>query len=351
MTIFAKNQLPFKMKKEYQWLILLAGVLLLVVSNAINFGPENEMSWQQKISYLLILTVVIAVQFFSVFAIGKWMQHRMPGLPFTYKRIIRSFAISIPLLAVLMTLSDLFLQYYSDNPVYAFGWKTLLLNLTQSAVTALYILGLSEAFYHYDQLNYAEKEKDELLRINLMAQYDSLKQQVSPHFLFNSLNSLSSLISIDPAQAEKFVEEMSEVYRYLLQSNQDELTTLGRELDFIKSYVHLLKTRFGEGLQVEIDVAEGLQQCHIPPLTLQLLVENAVKHNETSTTSPLYLRIFSQGNDRLAVVNNLQRRTITLPSAKVGLANVIARYRLLSYPYVEIRETETEFTVLLPLIR
>lgn len=338
------------MKKEYQWLILLAGVLLLVVSNAINFGPEDEMSRQQKFSYLLILGSSIAVQFFSVFAVAKWMQRRMPGLPFTYKRIIRSFAISIPLLATLMTLSDLFLQYYSSNPVYSFGWKTLLLNLTQSAVTALYILGLSEAFYHYYQLNHAEKEKDELLRINLMAQYDSLKQQVNPHFLFNSLNSLSSLISINPAQAEKFVEEMSGVYRYLLQNNQDELTTLGRELDFIKSYLHLLKTRFGEGFQVDIDVAEGARQYLIPPLTLQLLVENAVKHNETSTVSPLRLRIFTEGSDRLAVVNNLQKRKITLPSVKVGLANIVARYRLLNHPYVEIRETETEFKVLLPLI-
>lgn len=339
------------MKKKYQWLILLAGVLLLIVSNTINFGTDEEMSLSRKTAYLWVLALGIATQFFTVLYIGQRMQRRMPGLRHTLKRIIRSFLIGVPVLAVLMTLTDVGLENFSSHPVYQFGWKTLLLNLTQSSVTAIYILGLTEAFYYYDQLSRSEKAREELLRINLHAQYDSLKQQVNPHFLFNSLNTLSSLIAIDPAKAEKFVEEMSQVYRYLLQSNQDELTLLGRELEFIKSYLHLLKTRFGEGFQVDIQVEEPALQCLIPPLTLQLLVENAVKHNEVSTANPLRLRISTQGPDRLAVVNNLQRRTITIQSGKVGLANIMARYRLLNHPYVEVRETEEAFTVILPLIK
>lgn len=338
------------MKKEYQVLILLTGVLLLVVSNAINYGSEEDMSIRQKTVYLVLLAMGIAIHFFSVFAIGQWMQRRLPGLSLTLPRVIRSLALGIPALTVLMTLTDFGLHHFSSHPVYQFTWEIILVNFTQSTVTAIFILGLTEAFYHYDQLYRSEKEREELMRIHLHTQYAGLKQQVNPHFLFNSLNSLSSLITIDPPKAEKFVEEMSQVYRYLLQSNQEELTTLGRELDFIQSYLHLLKTRYGEGFQARIEVTEEARRRYIPPLTLQLLVENAVKHNETSSSCPLRLLISCSDGERLVVSNNLQRRRITVPSEKVGLANIIARYRLLNHPYVEVRESEREFSVILPLI-
>jgi len=338
------------MKKKYQWMVLLAGILLLMVSNAINYSSSDQMDLQQLLGYLLLLGLGIGLQFAAVLAIGQWKQRQVPGLTLAFRRILQAFMVSVPTLTVLMTLTDFGLSQFSINPVYDFNWKIALLNLTQSAVTSIFILGLSEAFYYNELLRKSEKEKEELLLINLHAQYDSLKQQVSPHFLFNSLNSLSSLINIDPKKADKFVEEMSQVYRYLLQSNQQGLTTLRRELDFITSYLHLLKTRFGDGLQVDVAVDEAAQQLMIAPLTLQLLVENAVKHNEVSTAHPLMLRIFTQGHDRLVVSNNLQRRSITVPSEKVGLANIIARYRLLNHPYVEVRETEYEFSVLLPLI-
>ncbi len=354
--IFAWRMLPLKarsryaMKKKYQVLILLAGVLLLVVSNAINFGSENEMTWAQKSTYLALLAAGIATHFFTIYGIGRWMQRQRPGLSSTLTRIGWSFAIGVPILTVLMTLTDFGLRQYSEHEVYLFTWENVLLNLTQSAVTTLYILGLTEAFYHYEQLYRSEKEREELLRINFHAQYAGLKQQVNPHFLFNSLSSLVSLISIDPAKAERFVEELSQVYRYLLQSNQEELATLNQELDFIQSYLHLLQTRYGEGFQAHIDVPEAARQRLIPPLTLQLLVENAVKHNEISVSRPLRLSICCPEEERLAVTNNLQRRRAALPSERIGLANIIARYRLLNYPYVEVREAEGEFAVFLPLI-
>lgn len=339
------------MRKKQQWLILLAGVLLLVVSNAINFSSQDDMSLPQRLLYLALLGMSIGVQFASVLGIGQWMQRQLPGRSQTFQRILRAFVVAVPLMALLMTLSDFGFRIFSENPVYDFGWKTLVLNLTQSAVTTIFILGLTEAFYQNEQLHRSEKEREELQRFHLHAQYDSLKQQLSPHFLFNSLNSLSSLIAIDPPRAEKFVEELSQVYRYLLQSNQNELTTLRRELDFIQSYLHLLQTRFGEGLLVTMEVSEEAKRCLIPPLTLQLLVENAVKHNEASAAHPLRLSIASQNDERLLVSNNLQRRSITVPSEKVGLANIIARYRLLNHPYVEVREMEGEFGVVLPLIK
>jgi two-component system, LytTR family, sensor kinase len=339
------------MKNKQQWLILLAGVLLLVTSNALTVGFEEKLDFASLLKYLAVLAVGIGSQFSSAMLIGQWMQRRLPGLGFTLRRIFQSFLISMPILALLMTLMDIVFRLFSENPVYDFHWKVLLVNVLQSSVNTIFILGLTESFYQNEQLRRSEKEKEELQRINLHAQYDSLKQQVNPHFLFNSLNSLSSLITIDPPKAEKFVEELSQVYRYLLQSNEDELTTLGKELGFIKSYLHLLQTRFGGGLQTSIEVGEAAKQCLIPPLTLQLLVENVVKHNEVSLANPLQLCIAAEGTERLRVSNKLQRRSITVPSAQVGLANIIARYRLLDHPYVEVKETEGEFVVVLPLIR
>lgn len=219
----------------------------------------------------------------------------------------------------------------------------------QSCAIVIFVTGISEAVHQYEQLLQLAHEKEELMRLNLMAQYDSLKQQVNPHFLFNSLNSLSSLISVNPPQAEKFVEEMSGVYRYLLQSSREELTSLGAELDFLHSYLHLLKTRFGNALQVAVEVPAQWLNHRIPPLTLQLLVENAVKHNIVSATQPLLLNI-SVENDRLRVSNNLQPKVLNLPSEKVGLANIMARYRLLHQPEVVVENLDQQFVVWLPLI-
>ena len=139
------------------------------------------------------------------------------------------------------------------------------------------------------------------------------------------------------------------MYRYLLQSSREELTTLGAEHDFLRSYLHLLKTRFGNALQANIEVPVQWLNHRIPPLTLQLLVENAVKHNIVSSSQPLHLNITVE-NDRLRVSNNLQPKVLNLPSEKVGLANIMARYRLLHQPEVVVENTGSQFVVQLPLI-
>ena len=186
--------------------------------------------------------------------------------------------------------------------------------------------------------------------MHLEAQFAGLKQQVNPHFLFNSLNSLSSLIRIDPVKAEHFVEEMSQVYRYLLQSNQDELITLEKEMDFINSYLHLLQTRFGNGLVLHIELPEAYHSSLLPPLTLQLLIENAVKHNEVSTENPLYIWISIHEGNSIEVKNNLQKKQLWVPSEKIGLTNIMTKYQLLGAGEVVVLDGEDFFIVRLPLI-
>ncbi|WP_324677080.1 sensor histidine kinase [Hymenobacter sp. GOD-10R] len=183
------------------------------------------------------------------------------------------------------------------------------------------------------------------------AQMKALQSQVNPHFLFNSLNTLSSLIDENPPQAITYVDELSSVYRYLLRASDRELTPLSVELSFIQSYFHLLKTRYDSSICPEIDVAEEHTNALVPPLTLQLLVENAVKHNRALPEEPLTIRIRTTAMGQLAVENNIQRRNVRVESNGVGLANIADKYCLLNQPAPLIEEVEGWFRVTLPLLK
>lgn len=206
-----------------------------------------------------------------------------------------------------------------------------------------------EGSYGLQAWQQAYEQNERLKKNKLQSQLDSLKNQINPHFLFNSLNSLSMLIHENPRQAESFVDEISNVYRYLLRSSDQELTTLGRELQFISSYFQLLKTRYGAGIDLRISVEDWQQDLRMPSLTLQLLVENAVKHNIILPEQPLVVWIETQGQV-LVVRNNLQRKNIAAYSSKVGLANIAAKYQLLSGHSIDMHEEEGFFTVRLPLL-
>ncbi|GAB3559188.1 sensor histidine kinase [Spirosoma fluminis] len=182
------------------------------------------------------------------------------------------------------------------------------------------------------------------------AQMQALQSQINPHFLFNSLNTLSSLIDESPNQASSFVDELSSVYRYLLRSNENDLTTLGVELNFIRSYFHLLRTRFGNSITLEIDVADQYVESLLPPLTLQLLVENAVKHNIVMARQPLRIRIRTNPEEQLIIDNTLQRKRLKVESNGVGLSNIATKYRLLNQPEPLIEERENWFSVTLPIL-
>ena len=181
-------------------------------------------------------------------------------------------------------------------------------------------------------------------------QMRALQSQINPHFLFNGLNTLSSLIDESPRQAGEFVDEFSNVYRYLLRSNENELTTLSVELRFILSYFHLLKTRFGQGIALEVAVDNDQQEALLPPLTLQLLVENAVKHNVVLARQPLTIRIRTTQHKQLIVENTLHRKKLRVDSNGVGLSNIAVKYRLLNQAAPLIEEEEGWFRVTLPLL-
>jgi PAS domain S-box-containing protein len=189
-----------------------------------------------------------------------------------------------------------------------------------------------------------------LQKENLQSQFDVLKQQVNPHFLFNSLNVLASLIKLEPDLAEKFSEQLSKVYRYVLENKDNELVDLNTELNFLDAYIFLLNIRFVDKLIVKINIPNSRRGDQIIPLAMQLLIENAIKHNVMSKSEPLVIDIFIDSTNYINVINNLQERPSQLVSTGVGLKNIQNRYRLLNNTEPTFRKTKTHFIARVPLV-
>ncbi|QIP17966.1 histidine kinase [Spirosoma aureum] len=218
------------------------------------------------------------------------------------------------------------------------------------------VMAMLSAFYlaanrrAYSRLEDVQVRAERLEKENIQAQFAALKSQVNPHFLFNSLSILSSLVHADADLSEKFIDQLSRAYRYILEQKDNERVLLKTELEFIQAYRFLLNIRFENKFDVVINVPESDQTRYsIAPLTLQLLVENAVKHNRMSSREPLHVHIQLEG-DCLLIQNNLQPRPQSETSTGVGLQNIITRYALLTEQPVWVGENEGTFIVKIPLL-
>jgi PAS domain S-box-containing protein len=200
-----------------------------------------------------------------------------------------------------------------------------------------------------DNLTVARTQLIRLQKENLQSQFEVLRQQVNPHFLFNSLNVLTSLIKLEPDLAEKFTEHLSKVYRYVLENKDNELVDLKTELDFLDAYLFLLNIRFMDKILVNINIESDKTDFLILPLALQLLIENAIKHNSMSKKAPLRINLFIDRNNFLNVENNVQERESYLASTGVGLKNIEHRYKLLEMEAPEFIKTQTSFIARIPL--
>lgn len=187
-----------------------------------------------------------------------------------------------------------------------------------------------------------EKEKTQV-------QFDNLKNQLNPHFLFNALTSLNSLITENQQLASQFLQHMSKVYRYVLQNKEKNLVNLQTELDFIKNYVFLAETRFGGALKIKFEISNQAHEQAIVPVTLQILIENAIKHNIVEHERPLSIDVFTSG-DYLVISNNLQKRKTVETSNKLGLENLKSLYKFLTERPVIVEELQDRFNVKIPLI-
>lgn len=194
-----------------------------------------------------------------------------------------------------------------------------------------------------------EVVQQKLIANSANAQFESLKNQLDPHFLFNSLNVLSALIDENPDQAQKFTSSMSKIYRYVLEQKDKELVTVLDEIEFAKTYCNLLKTRFEDSVDFEFDVLKEDEQKLVVPLSLQLLLENCIKHNFATSSKPLIIKVYSEGT-YLSVKNNLQKREQLKESAGIGLSNIVQRYSLLTDQNVFVEESPQDFKVKIPVL-
>ena len=219
-----------------------------------------------------------------------------------------------------------------------------------TSILAVCISGIFYAFFYYKHRQETKVKEQKIIAGTASAQFDALKNQLDPHFLFNSLNVLTSLIEEDPEQAQRFTTALSKVYRYVLEQKNKELVPVDEEFAFARTYVRLLKMRFEEGIHFEIPEQSTDPDAKIVPLSLQLLLENAVKHNVVTPERPLHIKV-TEEDGCIVVTNNLQEKKGIIRSSGVGLQNILQRYSLLSERQVQVEKDKSTFRVAIPILR
>lgn len=344
------NRTPQKLNDKWFRFI---GVPVIGLMGHIIFFNRNE-TGSERFGFLTIYLLSIAE------TIVLWEMNRavvlhyrkaFSGLEQTTKRIIYTLIVCTVLTIVLRIL-NIFIYDKSLLWGYRFPLEAYLHSVFVAILFVVIIAGIYEAVYYFTMWKNTAVEAEVLRAENLQTELDLLKVQLNPHFLFNTFGSLSSLIDEDPARAKIFLEQMSVVYRYILQSHDKPLITLKEELEFISSYARLLKTRFENGLQLEFKITRTeYYDYSLPVLTIQLLVENAVKHNIIIPDKPLVVTVYTDDGANLIVENNLQKKMNVRFSNKKGLLNIITKYKILANQDVKIEETGGYFRVSVPLIK
>lgn len=241
-----------------------------------------------------------------------------------------------------------FITFLDDGKFKALSFSQIInYNFPAVVVTIIITLFLTARSFLFSWRDLAV-EHEQLKAESMASRFASLKAQVNPHFLFNSLNVLSGLVYRDADLSAQFIKKLSEVYRYVLDRQEDELVPIGEELEFVDSIIFLQRIRFGEHLHLTTEVPEG-GTFFVAPMALQMLIENAIKHNTISAAQPLHIRIFVAG-DYLVVRNNLQVKSTLSESLGIGLENIKKRYRFLSNKPVLIEQEAGQFSAKLPLI-
>ncbi|WP_420602202.1 2TM domain-containing protein [Flagellimonas sp.] len=279
-----------------------------------------------------------------------WMNIKYPWEKKPQKRLwfgaIGSFLLTIITFGILRYIIHF---YYTGQSFFEFFSKekpdSYIIAIVITVIASLF----THAFYFYRALQKKEVKKQKIIAGTASARFDALKNQLDPHFLFNSLNVLTSLIEEDPNQAQKFTTSLSKVYRYVLEQKNKDLVTVDEELSFAQTYVRLLKMRFEDSIVFEVPEKCSNPEAKIVPLSLQLLLENAVKHNVVTTSKPLRIEV-SEHNGMLVVSNNLQEKQVVKRSSGVGLQNIKQRYNILTDREVIIDKTISNFSVSLPML-
>jgi len=361
-----KNSTEQSLFTRHYRLIVIPAVFVLYLFSHFLLNPydpewyttiDSDGLWQSVIMILMYCTLISEISLRLSNVLNRWLPWNKYA---AWRVIVQLFLLIILIFIVYCLLNIAYLVWLPFEPGEILDleakidiWQSLLISIN----TGIFISVIHTGYFliknwKTSMMDAAELKlkAEQLERIASQAELETLKMQLDPHFLFNNFSTLSELVVEDQEVAVKFIDHLALVYRYMLSNVRKNTISLREEISFVNSYFYLIKERMGGKVNLIIDIEESVQQMHcVAPIALQLLVENAVKHNTASKDKPLC--IYIEVREQYVVVrNNLQKLVVELPSSKVGLTNIVDRYRLLSKLDVQIEKKEEEFIVKLPLI-
>lgn len=343
-----KLELPRYTTKDYVVMPLVVLPFTFAINGAA-FGVRYFGSFKFFALATLVTGLCFSLYFIVCGGVAVLMKNRFPSEEQVSKRMafmIFSFLImsALFLLALFSLLSSVkYFEYEVDEDRFVWAYFGL-------GIINIFLTFLHEGISRYENWKIKQKETDELRESYRRSRLQGLKSQVNPHFLFNSLNSLSSLIAEEGDEAEKFLDEMSKVYRYMLRGDDDNLVTLETELKFLDAYAYLLNTRYGSGLRICRDIHPDCTQLYLPALTMQLIVENAFTQNTIQKSSPLVINICAREQE-LLISHNVQPKLIRDDfDSEAGLDNLVSKYQLLGDRRLLIEEEDGIRNITVPLL-
>lgn len=337
------------LKSRFLYILLLGIVISFLILGLVPIPEEGKV--KNGFFYIILLTIGITLFVWEgSLRIDQWMNKVFPWDKKPVKRAISQSIInivySITVILIGTTLFNYFVCKFPDSTKEKMNNAGIIVG----ALITLIIMSIEIGSQFFNKWKNSLAEVEKYKKESVEAQLENLKSQVNPHFLFNNLSVLSSLVYKDQDKAVDFINQFSKVYRYILDHKSKELIELETELKFIESYCYLLKIRFGEGIKFNINIPDEKKRLMLPPMALQLLIENTIKHNETSSDMPLFVDIFTN-DDYLIVSNNLQVRKLNEESSRTGLKNIMSRYRHYTNMEVHINISQKTFEVQLPLLK
>lgn len=333
-----------------RWFIFYGVLLVAMGMNMILFGAAMSEDLIGLFTGCFVISLIYTTIFWGIFrTIYLKIAVRYPG----YDNVRSRYIVLIPVVFSTFLLLNFLLNWTLDPILHRSLTPEMMphdiVEAIGSFIFLTLIISIYESAYLFSELKKSKIEQEVLIKENISSQLEGLKNQVNPHFLFNSLNTLSAIIPEDPQRGIRFVSRLSKVYRYILDIKDQQLITVKEELDYLESYTYLLKERFGDNITIDINVDESQYQQLIIPLSLQITFENAIKHNIITSKKPLHIEVYLE-NENLVVKNNLQKKSTVGASTKMGLQNIKNRYSFFTDKEVAVISTAQHFLVTLPLL-
>ena len=327
------------------------GIVIFAILQGVNIVITRSLPSLLSLKWNFIYTMLYSVVlYFANALIFIQLDKHFEKNRFHLKRLVigflASFFVSGLAIFFLRMLEDV---GFENKTIQEFIQTEMPANYVVAMVITIIVSLVIHLVYFYKSYQENKLKEQKIIAGTASAQFESLKNQIDPHFLFNSLNVLSSLIEENPESAQKFTTSLSKIYRYVLEQKDKELVSVAEELQFAKTYMNLLKMRFENSITFEIPEGFDNEEAKVVPLSLQLLLENCIKHNVVSEAKPLHVKI-SIENNQLVVTNNLQKKEVLSDRKGVGLQNIVNRYAILTKRTVLVEENEQEFKIFLPIL-